>query len=159
MTEGTRLLAQGRPITLADGSTVHLRYGLHALALLEQEFGTLASMYRIVTAKGDDRQAFSYLGRMLAAGLWQIVDNGREMSVAELVIALDAQLDPKHMPDYEDAIVLALGDAFPDAPAPAAGKAKVPNATGPRARGASRGPGTTGSARSGTAARRRSSGR
>lgn len=156
MTEGTRLLAQGRPITLVDGSTVHLRYGLHALALLEQEFGTLTAMYRVVTAKGSERQAYSYLGRMLAAGLWHAVEGGRELSVGELVSALDARLDPKRMSEYEDAIVLALGDAFPDAPASAE---PVPNGTGPRARGTSRGPGTTGSPPSATAARRRSSGR
>jgi hypothetical protein len=154
MTEGTQLLAQGRPITLVDGSTAHIRYGLHALALLEEKFGSLAAMYRVVTTAGP-RQAFSQLGNMLAAGLWHIVDDGRDMSVAELALALDDRLDPRRMPEYEDAIILALADAFPDPPV-----ATVPNGKSPRERnGRSRGRATTGSAPSATAARTRSSGR
>lgn len=52
-TDLTALQAQGTPVRLVDGSTVHMRYSLGAVAKLERRFGNLAAVMDVVQDAAD----------------------------------------------------------------------------------------------------------
>jgi hypothetical protein len=91
-----RLLADGVPVTLADGSTVQLRFDIEAMMRLEDRYGIV----------GD------YLAKLRAGGVYSAVYAGLQIGVVDRTIVA-ADLDTKEILTYQVAIVDALVQALP----------------------------------------------
>ncbi|MFI6979310.1 hypothetical protein ACIBSV_12090 [Embleya sp. NPDC050154] len=72
-TDGARITALGRTITLTDGSTAHVRYSLRSMAHLEARFGSLAAMQ---DAFGQIEQAAAQFDRPMIAPIIDILGAG-----------------------------------------------------------------------------------
>ena len=102
-TQGTRLLAQGAPLTLTDGRTVHVRFGMRALAQIEQHFGSITHM--TVELNKPSGKKFTAAVHVLAAGLGH--EDGLDYDTL-----LDL-LHPAQMDAYDQALEAAWDEAFP----------------------------------------------
>lgn len=145
VTDGSRLLAAGHPITLADGRSVNVRFGFRGLLMLEEHFGSLTAVQGVIQTDDEGNvtgKAFEPVARLITAGL---ASEGIDYEQA-----LDL-LDPRQLAEYVIAVGAALEEALPAPPSGAdAGKA-----TG---RNGSRGKTSTSSAPSASAAPMSSSG-
>jgi hypothetical protein len=124
------LAALGKPITLADGSTVHVRYSMASLRVLEQRFGSLKG----ISAELNEAQRvlqsdsgvgsgpiFSILSDALCAGLihetrTDVDDDGRPVryKLGKDRDRAEELLDPARLQEYLDAFASALQEAFGD---------------------------------------------
>lgn len=68
MTLGLDLLADGKTITLTDGTSIRLRYNFRSMALLEAKFGSVAAIQNAIDTTGRGA-AFAPLIQLLGAGL------------------------------------------------------------------------------------------
>ena len=117
MTNSDRILARGVPITLADGRTAHLRYGMLGLKQLEDDFGSLAKVQDAIKKEfARNSKEGAPTGKAINLA-WSIMRAGLlDLEMTEL--ELDRVLDPALFGDYADAIGQAFDQAFGD------GKAK-----------------------------------
>ena len=106
-TQGTRLLAQGAPLTLTDGRTVNVRYDMRALVLIEQHFGSTTAM--AVELSDPTGKKFTALIHALACGL---THEGLDYD------ALLDLLHPSQVEEYDQAMEAAWDEAFPPAEEP-----------------------------------------
>lgn len=121
VTDGSRLLAAGHPITLIDGRSVNVRFGFRGLLMLEEQFGSLGSVQNIIRTDEQGNivgKAFDPLARLVAAGLAH-----EGLSYDDL---LDL-LDPRFLTEYMEAVGKAIEEGLP---APAASGADVGKANG-----------------------------
>lgn len=175
--DATDLAGLGIPITLADGSTVPLRYSMASLVALEKEFGNVARIISDVqgaaaalgasfnvangSATDEDRHVaesydgpsvFSVVVRALTPGLLDArgVDprSGEELWLGEDQAAVARALDPSRLQEYMNAFGQAFNQAFGGGSAGASGK-DAPKAGGARPPARSRSS-ATGSSRSGS---------
>jgi hypothetical protein len=107
--ESDRVLAQGIPIKLEDRE-VHLKFGMRGLKMLEDEFGSIEGIERVLIPEVDsngkrvETKYISHLAFVLSAGL------------AHEGLTLDDVLDravPALLPEYSEAIAKAIDQAFP----------------------------------------------
>lgn len=148
VTDGSRLLAAGHPVTLIDGRSVNVRFGFRGLLMLEEHFGSLSAVQNVIETDGEGNvigKAFEPVARLISAGL---VSEGISYDQA-----LDL-LDPRHLAEYVVAVGAALTEALP-APAAADAGVDVGKATG---RNGSLGRTSTSSAPSASAAQTTTSG-
>lgn len=127
-TQGTRLLAQGAPLTLTDGRTVHVRYDMRALVLIEQHFGSTTHM--AVQLSDPAGKKFTALVHALACGLT------REGLDYDALLDL---LHPSDVDSYDEAMEAAWNEAFPESDDESAGEPD------PNPRGEQGSPGNDGS--------------
>lgn len=126
MSESDQILAAGVPVTLADGSTANVRFGMWGLKLVEDEFGSLGAMYEALNSAfdtGDDDApmgpAFTTLLKIMQIALHDLDKSERE--IADL-------LNLRLLEEYVNAVGQALEQSLPEAEKadPKAPKAKKP---------------------------------
>lgn len=118
ITDADRLVAAGRPITLADGSIVRLRFGFRGLLALEESFGSLTAVEEILSQVAEGKgKLLDPLVRLLAAGL---VSEGLGFD------AVADRLDIARLESYVEALVVALEEALPAAKVGKGATAVVP---------------------------------
>lgn len=125
MSESDQILAAGVPVTLADGSTANVRFGMWGLKLVEDEFGSLGAMYEALnsafdTGDGDAPMgpAFTTIFQIMKIALYDLDKSEREL--ADL-------LDLRRLEEYVNAVGKALEQSLPEAEKadPKAPKAKA----------------------------------
>lgn len=108
------ILAQrGVPLTLIDGTTVHLCYNFRSLMRIEEEFGSLQrALNALDFGENPDAKAFSAMASLAAAGLQHEVagPDGTPMDTADRV---SDYLDTQHVQELGEAIGKAITAAFP----------------------------------------------
>lgn len=119
MTDSDRLLATGVPITLSDGRTPRLRYGMRGLKALEDEFGSINNAIDLVNGEVAGK-VFTPLVKLLAAGLIQ--EELDEDALLDLLV-------PAWLDEYSTALQAAFEEAFPSA-SPGKGEAAQNGSTG-----------------------------
>ena len=67
MTAGTDLLGGGGSVDLTDGTSVHLRYSMRALALLEARYGSVENVQNAIDKSGKGA-AFGPVIQLIGAG-------------------------------------------------------------------------------------------
>lgn len=102
-TPAQRLLAQGAPITLADGREARVRFDFRALVLVEEQFGSIVAMAQRLNDPKDKK--YSFFAKALACALHR--EDGLDED------ALIDLLDPAQMSDYDEALQIAWEQAFP----------------------------------------------
>lgn len=135
------LAGLGVPITLADGTTVRLRYSMASLVMLEKDFGNVARIISTVqgaaaalgasfavaqgSATDEDRHTaetydgpsvFSVVVRVMTPGLLDArgVDprDGQEVWLGEDEAVVARALDPSRLQEYMNAFGQAFNQAF-----------------------------------------------
>lgn len=114
VTDGSRLLAAGHPVTLIDGRSVTVRFGFRGLLMLEEHFGSLPAVQNAISSDGTGK-ALEPIAHLVAAGLC-----AEGLSYDDLVDLLD----PRQLAEYVSAVGAALEEALP-APAPENGVGKA----------------------------------
>lgn len=138
--DADRLLAEGVPLTLTDGREVYLRYGMRALKMLEDKFGSLEVAQN---ALGGGGKMIGPLMDLLSAGL------AHEGISADELLDL---VDPYSLEKYTELLIAAFDQAFPASSGKGGAVAKTNGTNG------SSGRSSTTSARSRSAGRTTSSG-
>lgn len=138
-TDADRIAAEGVPLTLRDGRSVHLRYSMRSLYEMERRWGAIAD-------------ATTALNDLLPESIGETAKNRKPVSTVLPLLALglvhegiteDDLLDQPllHLHEmangYLDAIAEALKQAFPSPEKPGKGEAAAENGT------ASTGPAST----------------
>lgn len=113
-TDSDRLLADGIPVTLADG-VHHLRFTMRGLKVLEDRFDGIDNVTEFLAGKASRR--FGPLTDMLAAAL------AHEGMTHD---AVEEAADPARYNEYLSALVDALDVAFPAARNDSSPKAEAP---------------------------------
>lgn len=107
--DGTRLLAQGEPLTLTDGRQVSIRYGMRSLLELERRFGGLAAVQGAISQDGTGPMIEPSL-QLISCGLLHEHDgNGAPLTPDRLAELLPAD-------GYQRAVetaAKAMHEAFP----------------------------------------------
>lgn len=116
-TEADRLVARGREVTLADGSTVTVRFTFAVLAAIEREFDSVAE-YSLSLATN-------------LSGRWYEAVRGGMVAAAGVPVGLvDDLLDTTRIGDYALALDEALTEALPPLPdLPVVDEGKAPGGT------------------------------
>lgn len=125
MTDGARLLAAGEPITLANGHTVNVRYGMRSLLELERRFGGLAHVQSAISDDGTGAMVEPSLQLVTCGLLHEHDGNGAPLTVDRLAELLPPEL-------FQTAVqtaARAMEGAFPT-PAAAAPAAAAPASDG-----------------------------
>lgn len=127
LTDRDRIRASGRPVVLADGRELVIRFGLDELCRLEDEFGSLVAFTDAInaTSEGGNARFLSTLRTVLAVGLAR---HGVTYADLDKLFVLEYRWQ------YRGAIIDAYNEAMP--PASGAGKASAETST-------SRGPTST----------------
>ncbi len=119
--DGARLLAEGEPLELLDGSTVRVRFGMRSLLELERRFGGLAAVQSSISQDGTGAMIEPSF-QLLACGLLHEHDrNGAPLTAERLA-------DLLHPNDFQRAVetaAKAMGEAFPTPAQDGPGKAAV----------------------------------
>jgi len=105
--DAARLLADGKPVTLADGTTVNVRFDFEAMMRVEAAYGSTLAFAKDLDAR--------VAGKGFAAVL-----TGLQAAVKDRAITTD-DLHPSDVFAYREALVAAWLEAMPE-PEPA-GKA------------------------------------
>lgn len=129
MTESDKIAAKGIPITLADGSTTHARFGLWGIKIIEDRYGSLAEMQSVMEAAFDTDEtgaprgkAFSTLLDVLGIALLHTKKSGQQLA---------DMLDPRRIEEYVEAVSEALLQSLPDpGPAPKGAKKQAGKSRG-----------------------------
>lgn len=100
-TDNARLLADGSPVALADGSKVNVRFGAEAMMRLEDHFGGLGAFASAIDA-GTTGKAFTTALHALKIGV-----EDRAITAADL--------DTRRINEYLAAILDAWLEAMPPA--------------------------------------------
>lgn len=139
-TPARRLRATGHPITLTDGRTVQVRYGMASIVELEDRFGSLGGVQDAMNALDAGAKVFGSMMDLLACGLLYaglVPTAAGELptvgQVRQVLLAHDL-VDPADLTDYMEALGRAFTEAFPDpggAVGEAAGATVTPPAPGP----------------------------
>lgn len=113
MSESDQILAAGVPVTLADGSTANVRFGMWGLKLVEDEFGSLGAMYEALNSAFDTGDgeapmgpAFTTIFQIMKIALYDLDKSEREL--ADL-------LDLRRLEEYVNAVGQALEQSLPEA--------------------------------------------
>lgn len=123
MTDATQLAARGVPITLADGTTVTLRYSFRSISLLEEFFGSLARVQQALEREsalmreGAKRvRLYRVLQEAIGPGLVHVrttdPDTGERCRLGERPDLVGDLLDPARARAYIDAWTAAMTEAF-----------------------------------------------
>lgn len=107
VTDSDRILAAGKPLILADGRTVTLRFGLRAIKMIEDSFGSLGAIEEIFATDDNGVPKGKVVGplvEVLAAGL------SHEKLTADELLDL---LDLGELNAYMAAALAAVGEALP----------------------------------------------
>lgn len=139
-TDAQRIAAAGYPITLTDGRRARVRFGLRALKLLEERYGSLVgiaeSLREMVGDDADHAKMIAPTWDLLEAGLLHLRLEPED---------LDALLDPNRLAEYTEAVARAFREAMPAGKAEAAAVATAVAAPPTPTTEASTGPASTGS--------------
>lgn len=108
----SQILAPGGTITLASGDTINVRYGMRAIKVLEDEFG---SVNALVAKLGEaaDGDFFTTISKAIWAG------TSRSVAYEDF---LDL-LDPRQLSAYVEVFATAIGEALGSGEAKAADQA------------------------------------
>lgn len=100
MDDSRRVAARGAPLTLLDGRTVTVRFGMRELSELEEQFGSMHAVQdSLATGK-----TFTSLCRVLAVATGIAVDDLFDL------------LHPAEVEAYSEVLNVALTEAFPQPP-------------------------------------------
>ncbi len=138
-TDAQRIAGAGYPITLANGQRANVRFGLRALKLLEERYGSLvgiAECLREMAVDPDHAKMIAPTWDLLEAGLLHLRLEPED---------LDALLDPNRLAEYTEAVARAFREAMPAGKAEAAAVATAVAAPPTPTTEASTGPASTGS--------------
>lgn len=118
------LAALGEPITLADGSTVRLRYSFRSIAMLEAKFGSLLAVNSTLTAayralndpKASSAKVYTTLLDVIVPGLidtrYPHPDTGQPVRLGEHPDLVADLLEPAQLSSYTRAFGKAIRQAF-----------------------------------------------
>lgn len=106
--DSARLLADGSPVTLADGTTVHVRFDFEAMMRLESTYGSAIAYARELDSRVSGR------------GFTAVLD-GLHAAVRDRAIT-PADLNPADVFAYRDALVAAWVEAMPEPEGKAEGR-------------------------------------
>lgn len=116
--DASRLLSDGTPVALADGTTVTVRFDFEAMLRLETDYG---STFEFAKALDSRQRGQGY--KAILDGLRAAV-RGRDVTASDL--------DPRDFIAYRDALVAAWVQAMPElADTADEGKATGEGSTGP----------------------------
>ena len=137
--DSTTIAAPGHPIALIDGATVHLRYSMASLRMIEDLFGSLVGVQdrlqeasealQVTVPEGATEQqaaaarreqakgkVFTILSDAIAAGLLHVrvvhPDTGQRVRLGTDRDLVMEQLDPGQLQPYLQAFAAALTQAF-----------------------------------------------
>jgi hypothetical protein len=119
--DSERLLAEGTEVTLLNGRKARLRYGMRAIKILEDEFGSVSAIQDHMETDEEGNatgKVFTALWALLRAGLLD-----EKLSDEEL----DQLVDPTQVQAYMNAVEKAFTQAFPQA-----GQGKAESVNGSR---------------------------
>lgn len=124
ITDRERLRAAGRPVTLADGRELAVRFGLDELCRLEEEYGALAAFTSAInaTAEGGKGLFVTTLRKVLAIGLAR---HGVTYEDLDTLFLLEQRWE------YRDAIIDAYNEAMPPPTGSGKASAETSNSRGP----------------------------
>ena len=111
--DASRLLGDGIPVALADGEKVTIRFDFEAMLRLESEYGSTFAFAKDLDSRHN--------GKGFAAVLAGLKAGVKERAVTS------ADLDPREVLSYRDAVVEAWLQAMPpvdDTPGKATGRAE-----------------------------------
>lgn len=112
----------GIPIRLIEGHTVHMRYSMASLRVLEARFGSLQGIQSAIKAAQDGMETggrgpvMTVLSDAVAAGLLHVKvrnpDTGQVVRLGADTDLVMEQLDPGRLQEYVTGFAQALGAAF-----------------------------------------------
>ena len=121
-----KLVAEGKPLTLTDGSVVQIKYGMRSLLELERRFGGLSQIQTAISDDGTGKMVEPSL-QLLSCGLLHAHDaQGAPLTVDKLADLLAPA-------DFQEAVqtaAAAMSEAFPTPAAAPAAPEPSPGAPG-----------------------------
>lgn len=106
MNDSDRILAAGVPITLTDGTTANVRFGLLAVKHLEDQHGSIGAFMEFLNAAFKTDEASMPTGKAFSL-TWELLQLGlRRLKLSD--DDLDEVLDPARLTEYVDAVTKAL---------------------------------------------------